>query len=248
MRHRFDDQEVCEPSDLRLAVSKDTDCVIHGLTGFIATWWGPGTYDDRAFATLLARAGQKGFKVTVYWETAPGEGAAQIDRAVADLLYVLQRCGSADAFLKVDGKPVVFVYGRVMDQVPLASWPAIIQRVRQQYDHDFALIADGYNEAYARLFDGVHTYNICGWVQGKTAEELRQASAAAFADAVRLAKSRQPPRLPPQSGSTGGRPRCKHVELCLTGRSPRSRRRPARGVTRLLRSGAWQRRQTTRTG
>ena len=100
----------------------------HGLTGFIATWWGPGGYDDRAFATLLARAGQKGFKVTVYWETAPGEGAAQIDRAVADLLYVLKRYGSADAFLKVDGKPVVFVYGRVMDQVPLKSWPAIIQR------------------------------------------------------------------------------------------------------------------------
>ena len=96
----------------------------HGLTGFITTWWGPGGYDDRAFATLLARAGQKGFKVTVYWETAPGEGAAQIDRAVADLLYVLQRYGSADAFLKVDGKPVVFVYGRVMDQVPLKSWPA----------------------------------------------------------------------------------------------------------------------------
>jgi hypothetical protein len=161
----------------------------HGLTGFIATWWGQGTYDDRAFATLLARAGQKGFKVTVYWETAPGEGAAQIDHAVADLLFVLQRYGAAEAFLKVDGKPVVFVYGRVMDQVPLASWPAIIQRVRQQYGRDFLLIADGYNEAYARLFDGVHTYNICGWVQRKSADELRQASGAAFADAVRLARS-----------------------------------------------------------
>ena len=161
----------------------------HGLTGFIATWWGPGGYDDRAFATLLARAGQKGFKVTVYWETAPGEGAAQIDRAVADLLYVLQWYGSADAFLKVDGNPVVFVYGRVMDQVPLKSWPAIIQRTRQQYGRDFALIADGYTEAYARLFDGVHTYNICGWVQGKSPDELRQPSAASFASAVRLAKS-----------------------------------------------------------
>ena len=51
------------------------------------------------------------------------------------------------------------------------------------------MIADGYSEAYARLFDGVHTYNICGWVQGKSPEELRQPSAASFASAVRLAKS-----------------------------------------------------------
>ena len=115
----------------------------HGLTGFIATWWGQRTFDDRAFATLLERAEQKDFKVTVYWETAPGEGQAQIDRAVNDLLYVLNRYGSSNAFLAVDGRPVIFVYGRVMNEVPLRAWPAIIQGVRQRYSGDFSLIADG---------------------------------------------------------------------------------------------------------
>lgn len=161
----------------------------HGLTGFIATWWGQGTYDDRAFATLLDRAAGKGFKATVYWETAPGQGAAQIERAADDLLYVLRRYGSTEAFLKLDGKPVVFVYGRVMGEVPLTSWPAIIQRVRQRYGRDFVLIADGYNESYARLFDGVHTYNICGWVRDQSPEDLRRSSAASFSSAVQLAKS-----------------------------------------------------------
>ena len=161
----------------------------HGLTGFIATWWGQGTFDDRALATLLERAADKHFKATVYWETAPGKGAAQIERAVDDLLYVLQRYGGADAFLKVDGKPVVFVYGRVMGEVPLTSWPAIIHGVRQRYGRDFLLIADGYNESYARLFDGVHTYNICDWVRDQSPEDLRRSSAASFSAAVQLAKS-----------------------------------------------------------
>ncbi len=162
----------------------------HGITGFIATWWGQGVYHDRAFATLLEHAGRKGFKVTVYWETAPGEGAKQVDKAVDDLCYLLKRYGAADAFLKVDGKPVIFVYGRVMNEVPLTSWPAIIQRTRQQSGRDFLLIADGYSDANAQLFDGIHTYNICGWVQGRTADELRRTAATSFSDAVHLARSR----------------------------------------------------------
>lgn len=161
----------------------------HGLTGFIATWWGQGTFDDRAFVTLLERAALKDFKATVYWETAPGTGARQIERAVDDLLYVLQRYGSSTAFLKLDGKPVVFVYGRVLGEVPLTSWPAIIHGVRQRYGREFLLIADGYNESYARLFDGVHTYNICGWVRDQSPDQLRRSSAASFSAAVQLAKT-----------------------------------------------------------
>ncbi len=161
----------------------------HGLTGFIATWWGRGTYDDRAFATLLERAAAQDFKVTVYWETAPGKDAAQVAQAIDDLSYVLQRYAESEAFLKVDGKPVLFVYGRVMDQMPLGAWPAIFEGVRQRYGRDFALIADGYSEAYARLFDGVHTYNICGWVRDQSPDALRRASAASFSSAVQLARS-----------------------------------------------------------
>jgi hypothetical protein len=160
----------------------------HGITGFIATWWGQGTLDDRAFELLIERVQNKNFQVSVYWETAPGRGQAQIDRAVDDLLYVLRRYGSQEAFLDVDGKPVIFVYGRVMNQVPLRSWPEIIRRTRQQYRNDFLLIADGYHDSYARVFDGIHTYNICGWVRDKTPTELRDLSAHHFAHAANLAR------------------------------------------------------------
>jgi len=161
----------------------------HGLTGFIATWWGQETFDDQAFRVVLDRAAKQDFRATVYWETAPGKGYAQIGQAVEDLLYLLNQYGGHPAFLTLAGKPVIFVYGRVMGQVPLDAWPTILKDVRDDYAKDFVLIADGYQQGYARVFDGVHTYNICGWVKDKTPEELRASSAESFESAVALARS-----------------------------------------------------------
>jgi glycoprotein endo-alpha-1,2-mannosidase len=161
----------------------------HGVDGFICSWWGQGTFEDGAFAKVLDRAEESSFEVTIYWETVPGEGRAKIARAVDDLLYILERYGSHPAFLKVDSKPVIFVYGRVMGQIDMSEWPEVITLTQECYGEDFLLIADGYQESYARLFDGIHTYNICGWVQGKTADELRDYSSKSFARAVEIAKS-----------------------------------------------------------
>ncbi|MFP4055398.1 MAG: endo-1,3-alpha-glucanase family glycosylhydrolase [Candidatus Brocadiia bacterium] len=160
----------------------------HGIDAFVATWWGQGTFDDRAFRVLLERAKAHDFEVTVYWEAAPGEGRAKVRRAVDDLVYVLESYGSHPAFLKVEDKPVIFVYGRVMGQMELGEWPQVITGARRRAGEDFLLIADGYREAYARLFDGLHVYNICGWVQGKSPQELAELSRQAFSRAVALAK------------------------------------------------------------
>ncbi|MGC9318937.1 MAG: glycoside hydrolase family 99-like domain-containing protein [Armatimonadota bacterium] len=159
-----------------------------GVDCFIATWWGRGDYTDEAFDLLLDRARPKGFEATVYWETVPGEGEEQIRHAVADLVYLLRRYGRDPAFLKVDGRPVIFVYGRVMGQVPQAAWSKIITRARERVGHDFLLIADGYRESNARLFDGVHTYNICGWVRRKPLEQIRNEARESFTSAVQLAR------------------------------------------------------------
>lgn len=159
----------------------------HGLTGFIATWWGQGTYEDKAFPIVLGRAEGKNFKVTVYWETAPGKGQAQIERAVNDLVYLVTRYTRSKAFLRANGQPVIFVYGRVMGQVPLASWEEILRRAHAKAGK-FLLIADGYREDYARLFDGVHEYNNCGSVKGKSPGELRAWAAGHYTRAVGLAR------------------------------------------------------------
>lgn len=159
----------------------------HGITGFIATWWGQGTYEDQAVQPVLEVAAREDFKVSIYWETAPGKGPEQIDNAVNDLAYVLTLYGTNNAFLKVDGQPVIFVYGRVMGQLPFAAWPEIISRARAKAG-DFLLVVDGYSGRNAGLFDGLHTYNICGSVKGKTPAELRAWAAMHYANAVKLAR------------------------------------------------------------
>jgi hypothetical protein len=148
---------------------------------------GTGILRRPQFCALAGPRGAKDFKASIYWETALGSGREQIDGAIADLVYVLSRYGSNRAFLKVDQKPVLFVYGRVMGQVPLASWPMIIEGARAKAG-DFLLIADGYQPTFARLFDGVHTYNNCAEVQGKPPDVLRAWAAHNYAEAVSLAR------------------------------------------------------------
>ena len=135
-----------------------------GITGFLVSWWGLGAWDkwcDESLALLLNRAEAKDFKVGLYWERAPGEGQPQIDLAVHEISEALKRYGRSRAFLKVDDRPVVFSYGRVLGQVPVASWPDIINGIRARAG-DFALLADGYQPSYACLFDGVQSYDIHG--------------------------------------------------------------------------------------
>jgi hypothetical protein len=132
----------------------------HGVTGFVVSWWGTAPHEswqDQSLSLLIERAEKKNFKVSIYWEQSPGEGCGQIGRAINELSYALNKYGKSKSFLKVDGKPVVFAYGRVISQVPVTSWPAIITGVRSRAG-DFVLIADGYLGSYACLFDGLHTY------------------------------------------------------------------------------------------
>lgn len=131
----------------------------NGITGFISSWWGQKSYENRAFKTVLDCAEKKNFQVSIYWEKEDGNGQEQIDGAVSDLVYLLKNYGSNTAFLKVNGKPVIFVYERVLSQIPQNSWPTIIEQTRAQAG-DFLLIADNNNTNNARLFDGIHKYNI----------------------------------------------------------------------------------------
>jgi len=134
----------------------------HGITGFVVSWFGLANRQiDDTLALLIKRAEEKDFKIAVYWENQRDGGALMRQFAVDDLSSIVERYGKSKAFLKVDGKPVIFMYGRVVYQTPVALWPEIVQGVRARAG-DFALIADGYQTSYAYLFDGLHTYDPAG--------------------------------------------------------------------------------------
>ncbi len=137
----------------------------HGITGFVVSWWGTADWDswhDQSLSLLLEQAEMRNFKISIYWEQAPGDGQGQIDRAVGEISYVLKKYGQNLAFLKVNGKPVIFAYNRVvMFQVTVSSWPAIIKGIRARAG-DFVLLGDGQQSSCADLFDGVHSYGLNG--------------------------------------------------------------------------------------
>ena len=47
-----------------------------GIDGFICSWWGIGSFEDRALKGILKVANSEGFNVTIYYETVREMSAA----------------------------------------------------------------------------------------------------------------------------------------------------------------------------
>jgi hypothetical protein len=80
-----------------------------GLNAFISSYWGKGTRTANRLPALLKAAGAQNFQVAPYYEPAslsPAPTAAAV-KADFDALATLS---TDKAWLKVDGKPVLFVY------------------------------------------------------------------------------------------------------------------------------------------
>jgi hypothetical protein len=96
------------------------------LDAGIYSWWGPGGYpptDDR-FWRYLAVARTTPFRWAIYYEREGYEDPS-VAKIRADLEYVRDRYASKPAYLKVDGRFVVFVYGNGADSCATAArWAA----------------------------------------------------------------------------------------------------------------------------
>jgi glycoprotein endo-alpha-1,2-mannosidase len=165
-----------------------TEARAAGVTGFIASWWGPGSFEDRGIAPLLAAAGRHGLSVSAYYEKLAGDdGPDRIKNAVADLDYLLSHYASDKAWLRADGKPVVFIYGRALKALSAPEWQQVTEQVRRDYPGGVALIADSFDHSLLIPFDGASTYNITGQTQRKSPPQLRDWAHAAFPKMVAAA-------------------------------------------------------------
>jgi hypothetical protein len=80
-----------------------------GLDVGIWSWWGAGDPTDVRFPTALAVARPTPFRWAVYYERE-GYGNPDPDVIRRDLAYVLERYASKPSYLRIAGRPVVFVY------------------------------------------------------------------------------------------------------------------------------------------
>jgi len=100
---------------------------------------------------------------------------------------VLEKYGQHPAHLKVNGKPVVFIYGRALQELGLTDWLKAIKLVNEKYKEGLTAIGDQFSYGAARVFDGVHTYNTAGPLQGQKPDDARKWAAETYKSWVQLA-------------------------------------------------------------
>jgi hypothetical protein len=90
-----------------------------GLQAGIASWWGPGTREDRRLSLLMAEATKLSFSWAAYYED---EGFSDPSAATisSDLAY-LKKYSNSPNWLHIGGKPVILAYGGSNDACGMAD-------------------------------------------------------------------------------------------------------------------------------
>lgn len=152
---------------------------------FIVSWWGHNSYSDRAMDKILTSCLRHGMRACIYYETVPKPQMPET--AADDIIKVLNKYGKHPAHLKIDGKPVVFVYGRALKQLSLTGWQKVIEIVNKKHEEGVTAIGDQFSYGAARVFDGVHKYNTAGLLRGMSPADVRKWAPGTYESWARLA-------------------------------------------------------------
>lgn len=130
-----------------------------GVTGFITSWDGQHDRRGRVFDALVSAA-PAGFAVTAYLESSGGGVAALVGR----LNHLRDRLAGSSSGLRLAGRPCIFVFDRVLQEVGLEGWSEALRRHRQAGGVALAVVgpANSPEEIAQRrgLFDALHIYSM----------------------------------------------------------------------------------------
>lgn len=134
-----------------------------GIDGFIVSWWGFGDFTDGVMQeVILPVAAEEEFPVAIYYETVDSRS-----KILQDFRRILTSYGRHPAYMRVEGDPVIFVYGQVSRRFGREDWETVFKGLEEEGLSCFCQ-AEGLAAAYHLgdpmfdylfdLFDGVHIY------------------------------------------------------------------------------------------
>jgi len=157
------------------------------LDGWIVSWWGHDTFEDRAMPRLLDLAAKHQLTIAAYHERVPEP--IGVDSFVADVERLIDRYGKHPAYLKLGGRPVVFVYIRTIEQLG----PAGVREAGKRLADRAALIGDvlgrGKWRETSSAFAGLYAYNTAGRLRNATAHQADAVAADQYRPWVALARA-----------------------------------------------------------
>ncbi|HYZ10670.1 MAG TPA: hypothetical protein VE962_02125 [Actinomycetota bacterium] len=137
-----------------------------GIDGFIVSWWGTDTPWDANVAALEARI-PPGFTFALYvevfspWFRSEGDLVRELDRA-------LDTHGASDRYLRIDGRPVLYVFSshNIFQELGTGRnpgyrevWSRVLDGLAAE-GHDPVVIGEGrpFDVEDFGVFDGMHVY------------------------------------------------------------------------------------------
>ena len=169
----------------------------YGITQFMASWWGPGSFEDTTIRNVLLRSPKMGkLKVGLFYESTgllqmEKNGSISFDsinnntntlKLISDFEYMAATYFHNPGYLKVDGKPVVYIYlTRIFlgGDALRTTFQNLRSRILEKYGYEMYLVGDDMTWGHEdkdgttrpltpndidriRLFDGITAYNMHG--------------------------------------------------------------------------------------
>lgn len=157
------------------------------LDGFIVSWWGQDTPSDHNLPHLLARV-PKGFDIALYLE-AQGHRFRTSADLVGELDYALDRYGSSPHYLRIGGRPVVYVYsskavlrgaGQGENPEHRLAWKEVMRGLAARGNRPL-LVGNGTDPQDLSVFGGLHTYDTAVAAEEAEIERRMALTARAYA-------------------------------------------------------------------
>lgn len=132
-----------------------------GIDAFIVSWFGlQDDHSTTALTTALNQAANRRFKIGVALDLFPGNVPRDQQSISNSLSHIINNLSTYSAYLRFDGKPVIYFAFQETTGFNNATWRAIRNTVDPNYETIW--VAEGLNGCclHGGVFDGVYAFNL----------------------------------------------------------------------------------------